>query len=184
MQTWSAAVEELFLSKRRLILMRHAKSAWPADVADRERPLNARGRSAAPAMGLYLASENLLPDLAIVSPAKRTRQTWAFVSAQFGRDIRTDISDRLYDAAADDILDVLRACPPDAETVLILGHNPGLGDLAVGLCDVSAPVILGQMREKFPTAAVAIIDFDFSTWRDLEPRSGQLQRFVLPRSLG
>ncbi len=114
---------------RRLILLRHAKSDRPAGVRDLERPLNKRGRRAAPAVGKRMAEEGLRPDLALVSPATRTRETWAAIKDELGAPPDETVPE-IYEAAAEDILAAIRGASEEAATLLVVGHNPGLGDLA------------------------------------------------------
>ncbi|HEX4703801.1 MAG TPA: histidine phosphatase family protein [Pseudonocardiaceae bacterium] len=111
-----------------LVVLRHAKSAWPADVADQDRPLNERGRRDAPAAGRWLSSNAPAIDLAICSPAARAVQTWQLVAAEVSQpEYRLD--DRIYDASVERLLDIVRELPDAASTVLLIGHNPGLTDL-------------------------------------------------------
>ncbi|MEO0361669.1 MAG: histidine phosphatase family protein, partial [Pseudomonadota bacterium] len=108
---------------RRLLIMRHAKSDWGGHgLADHDRPLNRRGRLAAALMGAFLREDGLRPDLALVSSALRTRETWELM----GLDAPTETLAVLYHAAPDAIFAAARRAPDDARTVLILGHQPGL----------------------------------------------------------
>ena len=100
---------------RRLMLLRHAKSAWPDGVDDHERPLAKRGRTACALMGRYMADEALLPDFTIVSTARRARQTWELVRPAFARAIVEHDEPRIYDASASAILEVVRETGPDEQ---------------------------------------------------------------------
>ncbi|CAD7023342.1 histidine phosphatase family protein [Pseudorhizobium halotolerans] len=162
--------------QRRLLLLRHAKSAWPDAVADHERPLAERGEKAAPAMGNYMAREHLIPDLALVSDARRTRQTWELVQRRLPAEVATRIDPTIYEAPAGRLLDTIRALGDSAATLLLIGHNPGLQDLALMLTG-------DALAAKYPTAALAVIDFPVADWRQVGPGSGLLTRFVTPRSL-
>ena len=167
---------------RRLILFRHAKSAWPEGLADRDRPLNERGRAAAPRMGAYLAAEGLRPDHVMVSPARRTAETWEALRGQMpGLEAETVPS--LYEAQAPRILDAVRSGPDAARSLLVIGHNPGLADLALLLIGSGSDSVRATMRETFPTAALAVIDFDVPDWSGVGKGGGRLERFVSPRSL-
>src|SRR6185295_10490236 len=110
---------------RRLLLLRHAKSAWPDGVSDFDRPLAPRGRKAAKRMGAYLRDEQLVPDLALISPARRARETWDRVKPHLGP-VSEHSEPRLYEASVDGLLTVVRETEPAVRTLLILGHNPGL----------------------------------------------------------
>ena len=168
------------LPRYRLLLLRHAKSAWPDGVDDHDRPLGGRGLKAAPLMGRYMAHQGLLPDLALVSTARRTQETWALAGAELPDDIaRRDVGE-IYEAAADRIAAVVRGVDASVRTLLVVGHNPGLQELAIDL--VGDQERLAGVSEKFPTGALAVIDFTVA-WRDVAAGSGVLERFVVPRSL-
>ncbi len=113
-----------------LILLRHAKSDWSGSAPDIDRPLAARGRAEAPLAGRWLANHADRIDLAIVSPAKRARETWELVSAQLAPVPSAQFDDRVYAASADRLLDVVRDVPDNVRTVLLVGHNPGMEQLA------------------------------------------------------
>jgi phosphohistidine phosphatase len=169
---------------RRLMLLRHAKSDRSAPGArDRDRPLDARGKSAAPRIGAYMARHSLMPDHVLCSPARRTVDTWSLVAEAFAKPPVVDFDDRLYDASAETVLDVVRETGAEIHSLLVIGHNPGLQDLA-GLLIASGDLEARErLREKFPTAALLVIDFAFDDWRKLHRRAGRLDRFVTPRSL-
>jgi phosphohistidine phosphatase len=165
------------------MLLRHAKSARPVGVADMDRPLAARGRDAAPRMGRYLAEEGLLPDLVVVSAARRTRETWELVEPHVdATEIRFDA--RIYEAPASRLLAVVRASPSSARSVLMIGHNPGFEDFAKLLVGHGDRYAFARLTQKYPTAGLAVIDFDRENWSEIAPRSGKLDRFVTPKSLG
>ncbi|MCA1970504.1 MAG: histidine phosphatase family protein [Rhizobium sp.] len=168
----------------RLLLLRHAKSAWPEGVADEERPLNGRGRAAAQLMGDYLAEVKLIPDLALVSTARRAQETWALVGERLPAQPETRNIAELYAASSGQMLDVLQAVEPASRTVLILAHNPGMQDLAFELCGGGDAASRERMSEKYPTAGLAVIDFPAAQWRDVGRGMGRLDRFVTPRALG
>lgn len=169
---------------RRLMLLRHAKSNWPDGVADRDRPLAMRGREAAPVMGRYLADELLLPDLALISPARRTLETWALVEPMLPEKPPSHVEPRIYEAKAQRLLDVAKEVEPEVKTVLLIGHNPGLEELAALLAGHGDRYASARMSQKYPTCGLAVLDFAIEDWRDLAPRSGRLDRFVTPASLG
>lgn len=167
--------------QRRLLLLRHAKSAWPEDVPDHARPLAERGEKAAPDMGNHMAREHLVPDLAIVSDARRTQETWDLVKSRLPGTVASRVTPALYDASATQMLEVLRETEAEADTVLIIGHNPGLQELALML--VGEGQLHVAMAGKFPTGALAVIDFAVGDWSSVEPGSGILADFLTPRML-
>ena len=167
---------------RRLILLRHAKSDRPAGVRDLERPLNKRGRRAAPAVGQRLAEEGLRPDLALVSPATRTRETWAALRDALGAPPDETVPE-IYEAAAEDILAAIRGAPEEAATLLVVGHNPGLGDLATLLTGSGPRGLRALLASEFPTAAFAVIDFEADSWSAIARGQGRLEHFVRPRDI-
>ena len=172
------------LPKHRLILLRHAKSAWPDGVADRERPLAVPGRKAARVIGAYMAREKLIPDLVLVSPARRARETWKLVRAALSKKVSEREAADIYEVSAERILEMIRAVEPGIRTLLVIGHNPGIENAAwLIVVDGDADAV-GRMREKFPTAGLAVIDLDLDGWDEIAAGTGYLARFVTPRSLG
>jgi phosphohistidine phosphatase len=166
------------------MLLRHAKSNWPAGVADRDRPLAARGREAAPVIGRYLAEELLLPDLVLISPAKRTVETWELVAPMLPEKPPTQYEPRIYEAKPGALLHVAQETEPSVKTLLMIGHNPGFEELARRLAGHGDRYAAARMSQKYPTAGLAVIDFAIEDWRDLDERGGRLDRFVTPASLG
>jgi len=169
---------------RRLMLLRHAKSNWPTGVADRDRPLAARGREAAPTMGRYLADEMLLPDLVLVSPARRTVETWELVAAMLPEKPAVQFEPRIYEAPTDRLLGVVQEIEGDVRTLLMIGHNPGFVELATRLTGHGDRYAAARMGQKYPTCGLAVLDFAVEDWRDVALRGGRLDRFVTPASLG
>jgi phosphohistidine phosphatase len=169
---------------RRLLLLRHAKSAWP-DVPDHERPLAGRGRRDAPVAGRWLRSTGKQPDQVIVSPARRTRETWQLAAAELAARPTVSFDERVYGATAGDLLDLARQAPPGARSLLIVGHDPAMQDLTLALADADADADAGKLarvRLKFPTAAIAALEFTGS-WQKLGPGRARLTAFVTPREL-
>jgi len=169
---------------RRLLLLRHAKSNWPAGVADRERPLAARGREAAPVMGRYLAEELLLPDLVLISPALRTAETWHLVAPMLPEKPGTHVEPRIYEAKPERLLRVVQETEPGVRTLLMIGHNPGFEEFAALLTGHGDRYASARMAQKYPTCGLAVLDFAIEDWRDVEARGARLDRFVTPASLG
>ena len=133
---------------RTLILLRHAKSDWSGGEADIDRPLGKRGRRQAPEAGQWLANGIDVIDLAVVSPANRARTTWDLAAAELATRPLTQIDDRVYDASERELLDVVRRLPDDVATAVLVGHNPGMAELAQLLTGESVPM---------PTSALAVI---------------------------
>ncbi len=167
----------------RLLLFRHAKAAWPAGVPDVDRPLAKRGREAAVRMAHYLKDEDLVPDLVLVSPARRTMETWDLVQPVLG-DIEIRPEGRIYEAPVSRLLTVLHEVEPEAHTLMMIGHNPGFEDLAALLAGEGDRDSILRMGQKYPTAGIAVIDFPSRSWRDVTRKSGRLERFATPKSLG
>jgi phosphohistidine phosphatase len=169
---------------RRLILLRHAKSDWSvAGRADHDRELALRGNDSAAKIGAYMARHALVPDLVLCSTAVRARRTWALVAEALAKAPPVTYDDRLYEVGAKAILDVLRASSPDVHGLMVVGHNPGLRDLAELLIASGDIETRQHLLEKFPTAGLAVIDFRVDEWRKLHAHSGRLDRFVAPRLL-
>jgi phosphohistidine phosphatase len=182
---------------RTLVVFRHAKSAWP-DVPDHDRPLARRGIRDAPVMGRWLRDAGLLPALVLCSTARRARETWQFAQAGLAATPPVTFDGRIYAAAAADLLALICEVPPATGTLLLIGHNPAIEDLALLLAappaaagpGTAAPGAggsphsdLDRMRSKFPTAAIAVLRFG-GTWRDLAPGRARVTAFVTPRDLG
>ncbi len=130
---------------RRLIVLRHAKSLWPDGVADHDRPLAERGKREAPVAGQWLRDQVGQIDLVVCSSATRARQTWELVAGRLVSPTEVRVEDRLYDATTRDLLAVVRELPPTAESVLFVGHNPGLEDLVGELTGTWQPMKTGSV---------------------------------------
>ena len=173
---------------KRLILMRHAKSSWDnADVADFERPLSPRGQRVAPLIGTHLTRRKLLPQMVLCSSAKRASSTWELVATSLpvpvAREIRVDHTKALYLAMPREMLKRIQRVPSDVECLLLIGHNPGIADLAGWLCGGGDQDKRMAMAKKFPTAAVAVIDFNVGSWEEVEADQGTLVDFTTPKQI-
>jgi phosphohistidine phosphatase len=166
----------------RLLLLRHAKAAWPSGVMDLDRPLAGRGQAAAPVMGRYLKDEGLQPDLVIISPARRTQETWSLLQPSLGEVVHQN-DGRIYEAPASRLLTVLQEVKPDVHTLLMIGHNPGCEDLARLLAGEGDQDAIERLNQKYPTAGLAVIDFSQGQWREVGRGAGRLERFVTPKLL-
>lgn len=174
---------------RRLVLLRHAKSDWP-DVADHDRPLAKRGRRDAPEVGRWLGESGYLPDAVVCSTALRTRETWELASSGLLA-VAPDASPvvryepRVYEASVLGLLMLVREFQPDWQTVLLVGHNPGMAELTAALPAprMSAPRMSAPPPEPppaFPTAAAAVLALP-GDWADAAPGEARLLCFRTPR---
>ena len=167
---------------RRLLLLRHAKSAWPEDVADHDRPLAGRGRRDAPAVGRWLSKSGFVPELVLCSTARRARETWQLAEEELSGKPRTTFERRVYGASPAELLDLARETSSGVRTMMIVGHEPTMGDLALELASSESGEALERVRNKFPTAAIAILGFT-GDWAGLSPGQARLDEFVTPADL-
>lgn len=166
-----------------LHLLRHAKSSWKEPgTEDHARPLARRGERAAERMGMLAAEAGVRPDLVLCSTAERARATLARVLPRLKGEPRVLFEAGLYLASAGALLDRLCQVDPGVGEVLLVGHNPGLGELAVLLAGSGEAADRLRMARKFPTGAWAEICFR-EPWAQLGPGRGELRRFVAPRDL-
>jgi phosphohistidine phosphatase len=168
---------------RDLFLLRHAKSSWddPA-VDDHDRPLAPRGRRAATKIAEYATKRAIRPDLILCSSAMRARQTLERIAPSLGRDAEIHIERSLYGANEDRLLERLHVLSDEVESVMLIGHNPGVQDLALLLAREGPLRTL--VADKFPTAGLATLAFGRVVWKDLDMESGEVVDFVVPRGLG
>ena len=166
---------------RRLLLLRHAKTerAEPGEP-DRGRKLMARGRADAPLMGAYMVHHRLIPELVLISPAVRTLETWELMAQSFGKPPQVVADGRIYNADSDALLELLRETV-DARALLLIGHNPGLHDLATQLVGSGDVGMRQSLSEKLPTCGLVVIDLPLDDWSLLHNNAGRLERFVSPR---
>jgi phosphohistidine phosphatase len=166
---------------KRLYLLRHAKSSWDdPTLADHDRPLAPRGRRAAKVMAKHLGRKGIAPELVLCSPSRRTRQTLTRIAPSMGKSADVQIEPELYAASAPVLLEVLHEVPDEVESVMLIGHNPGIQDLALSLGRAGSKS--ARVRSKFPTAALATLEHNGS-WRQLAPGSAKLVSFVKPKEL-
>ena len=173
-------------SARRLILLRHAKSAWPDGVPDHDRPLAGRGRRDAPAAGRWLAGSGYVPDLVLCSTAQRARETWQLAEAELGAHPQTTFEDRVYGAMAAELLDLAHEMPSSVRTLMMVGHDPAMRELTLELAATqpgsASAEALARVRLKFPTAAIAVLALA-SKWSALGPGQAELVDFMIPGDL-
>jgi phosphohistidine phosphatase len=166
------------MATRTLVLIRHAKAGeGPVDL---ERPLAPRGLRDAQAVGRWLAKIGVHPDLVVLSPAVRARQTWDGAAAALQVSPKTVVDDRIYDNAVDELLEIVRETPDDVSTLVLVGHNPSFGEFAHQLDDEQGDAdARHEVLAGFPTSAVAI--FDVAGWPDVAPHGGTLRHCAAPR---
>jgi phosphohistidine phosphatase len=158
-----------------LYLLRHAKSSWKDEtLSDVERPLNDRGRKASKAIGGFLKNENIVPDLVLSSPAVRARQTTDIVmeAAKLESDLRFD--ERIYEASAQRLMEVLKQIDRSKKAVLLVGHNPGLEDFL--------ELLTGNV-ETMPTGTLSKVVLTASNWTAIEGKAGKLEWIVTPKHM-
>ena len=166
---------------RVLGLLRHAKSGYPPGVADHDRPLAERGRLDAPAAGRVLRQRVGVPDLVLVSSALRAQQTWDLVLAAYDHPPHHQLEPRIYDASVDDLLLLLREQDAALGSVVVIGHNPGLEELAFVLSgDASDPGAVAGMSVKYPTCGLAVLTLD-RPWEHVVAGAAALRSFDVPR---
>ena len=169
---------------RTLMLLRHAKSSWdqPA-LADADRPLAPRGQTAVPLIARHIKAQKWRPDLVLCSHAERVRETWQLMTPILGRSIECRTLRTIYLGAPSRLLEALRRAADEVGTLMLIGHNPGLGRLAVSLCGTGPKKALARMQAKFPTGTLAVIDFNVDHWSEIAPGGGRLEAFVRPKDL-
>lgn len=168
---------------KRLFLLRHAKSSWTDEsLSDFDRPLDDRGERAAAALAVYGRQIGLAPDRAIVSPAARTRATWARLAAEGVVAGAVDYEDRVYGAAPGALAQLLGRLPAEAAEALIVGHNPGLEALALWLAADDDP-LRAEIAQKFPTGAFVGFALDLDDWGDLAAGRARIALYVTPKQL-
>jgi phosphohistidine phosphatase len=165
-----------------LFLFRHAKAAHPsAGQQDFDRPLTERGRNDAAAIGRILAGQGI--DLALVSAACRTRETWKIASRDVVPPPALSIEEELYLCSSAKLITRLRRLPANIQNIIAVGHNPCTQEVALWLARNSDNRLAAEIRDNFPTAALAIFDLRGEGWEDLSPDRVTLRRFVTPKTL-
>ena len=165
-----------------LTLLRHAKSTWDDPVSrDFDRPLNKRGRRAAQTIGREMRAQGLEFHRVVASPALRVRETLEEVAHGYGRSLRAEFDENIYLATTDTLLGIVRACDDAAQSLLLVGHNPGLERLALILTTGGA--LRDELQVKYPTATLAEIALPIDSWRDVSEGQATLSRFIRPRDL-
>jgi phosphohistidine phosphatase len=172
------------VATRQLIILRHAKAAWP-DVEDRLRPLADRGRRDAPAVGRWLREveqrlDGFRIERVVCSPARRTRETWELAAAELDDPPAPIYDGRVYAATTATLLTVVRETPAHVHGLLLVGHNPGVQHLTLTLAHEFSGEPMDQAREKYPTSGIARFNVEVE-WSALLPGRAQLAEFAVPR---
>jgi len=169
---------------KRLCLLRHAKSDWGDPAKDDfDRPLNARGEKAADFMADYIAHSAYRPDAILCSTAARASATCAPLCAALGKGVPVTYLDELYHAMPDVMMDAIRKAPNTAETLLVVGHNPGLVLLAMALAQDPEEETALRIAHGVPTGGFIVFDFDIERWSDVDEGEGVPRFFGRPRDL-
>ncbi len=172
------------MTTRRLVLIRHAKSK-PEGEPDSARELAKRGRADAATIGRWLVEHDSVPDLAVVSPARRARQTWELAAAELDAAPAVQIDERIYDNTVSALRSVVRDVPDDIQTVAVIGHNPSMHGLAIALdgggsATASGTAARAELDRDYPTSAVAVFAVPVS-WARLDIGGAALTAFGIPR---
>jgi len=170
---------------KRLTILRHAKSSWDQpNTDDFDRPLNERGWTAARRIGRELKHRKIHFDLGLASPAARVRETLDCLTETYGEpDFPIRFEREIYLADTATLLGLVRGFPDDVESLLLVGHNPGVERLVAVLTRDDDKGLRDRVEHKFPTAALAVTEFSASRWRDVEPAGGKLVELIFPKEL-
>ena len=173
---------------RRLMLLRHAKTETDAPSGrDRDRRLDNRGRTDAAEIGNWLGRHPPFPDLVLVSPAVRAHQTWEIVwdaMRDFAPEPQLELLPELYSADPSHLLQIIRTVSAtDPKRLLVIGHNPGIHELALALTGSGDAAGRRAIEDNLPTAGLALFDFPVGDWDDVAFRRGKLVQFVSPKLL-
>jgi len=165
-----------------LLLLRHGKAVRDDGLEDVERPLEDRGERASAAMGAWLRQQEWEPGRVLCSAATRTRQTLEALRPYLPPTAEVSVEDGLYLASTGELLTRVNALDDADQTVLVVGHNPAIEELAATLAGDGDANAARRMRAKFPTAGLAILTFP-GAWREVAPGAGRLAAFVVPKDL-
>lgn len=167
---------------RRLVLVRHAKAAWPNGVPDRNRPLSGKGRRNAHAAGEWFLREGPLPEIVLCSDAVRARQTWEIIASALIRPPRLRCLPDLYLAEPDDLLRAVHRLDEGIQTAAVVGHEPTMSSTALLLAGRgSSPADVNRIVSKYPTSGIAVLRFD-GPWKSLSAGTAALESFSVPRA--
>ncbi|MBV1702182.1 MAG: histidine phosphatase family protein [Hyphomicrobiales bacterium] len=164
----------------RLMLLRHAKAVADQGNGDHARALSPRGSADAAALGKALGLEYLVPELVLVSSATRTSMSAAQLLAQWPQAVAVKVTDNLYNASDEAVLAQVRGVDAHVRTLMVVGHNPAIAELALKLTGYGDRYAAVRMSQRFPPCAMAVLDFDTDQWQEVAFGKGRLERFVIP----
>lgn len=167
---------------RRLFLLRHAEAGRPPGTGDHERPLSEQGRDDAASMGVYMAQAGLLPQMALVSTATRTRGTWELVQKALPQLVPALFEGRIYESTPEAILASICTTAAEHESLIVVGHNPGMHRLALHLIGRADRNAFARLHSDYPPGSLAVIDFEVDAWTGITEHGGTLERFATPAS--
>jgi phosphohistidine phosphatase len=167
----------------RLAILRHAEALPLTEGGDLDRPLSSSGQTMAERMGRYFRQAALAPDLALVSPSRRTRETFEWLEKGAGQKFMVEEIPALYSATFETLEEIVAEAPKEVKFLLIIGHNPGLAEFANALAGKGKKTELAKMRAHFPTPCLAVIDFDTKSWKKATPGEGELEIFITRAAL-
>lgn len=168
---------------RSLYLLRHAKSSWKGPSDDFDRPLSKRGRTAATAMGRFLAGKQIHPSQVLCSSSRRTRETLARIQEELATPVPARFEKGLYLAESETLLRRVRRLNDSLQSVMLIGHNPGLQQLALIVAQGSEGAHHLQLAAKFPTGSLAVLESEIDRWGEFRVGGAVLTEFVRPRDL-
>lgn len=168
----------------RLMLLRHAKAEVGHGKADHARALNALGLKQAEAMGRYLATEGLWLDMILASNSLRTSHTAGIIQPLAGKDATFKLDPALYVAHPRTVLEAIHATPAVSRVLLVIGHNPGIAELAEALAGFGDRYAAARLALKYPPCGLTILDFETDSWQGIVVGAGRLERFIVPTDIG
>jgi phosphohistidine phosphatase len=167
-----------------IFLLRHAKSSWDEpNLDDYERPLAPRGIKAAPRIGKFMARQGWIPERVLCSGARRARETWEMVSDVLEGHQPVEYLPEIYHGSSLTVKEMIRRLPDEENSVLVVGHNPTFHHLALTLAGSGEDRALRQLQFKYPTGALAILDFQVDSWSRIRDGRGFLRDFIRPKAL-
>jgi phosphohistidine phosphatase len=168
------------VASRRLLVVRHAKSAWPPGVPDRARPLGPRGLRDASLMGQRIRELVGSVDVVVVSPTQRTQETWTLINEDLQHTGVVQTDARIYNGWGVHMLGLVTELEPDARTALILGHEPGVSELVLSLAGSAQDDLRDRVATKFPTCALALLTAT-RPWSQFAAGCAELESFITPK---
>lgn len=169
---------------KKLYILRHAKSSYPANTDDHERPLNERGEKSCRLIGKYLKENEIIPDRIISSDALRTKQTAKNILRESGIATKAEFTKNLYLATPGEILKEIAKTDNDFSSLMVVCHNPGAEQLAKYLAGSGDDEVIKRLKTKYSTAGLACLTLKSNNWQQLDPACGNLDNFITPKMLG